>query len=150
MTPADRVAALLLLVFASVVIAQAARLPYWTGQAPGPGFLPFWLGILLAAASAVVLGRTRHVRGRDRDDARDRPAARRVAVVIALAAATGAATLAIGLVVASGLFTLATLTYLRPARFAANAITAIATPLTVWMLFVRWLGVPLPAGIFGF
>jgi hypothetical protein len=51
---ADRVSAALLLVFAAFVIVEARALPYWTGSAPGPGFVPFWLGVLLAFASVAM------------------------------------------------------------------------------------------------
>jgi putative tricarboxylic transport membrane protein len=145
---ADRAAALLLLVFGVFVIIEARALPYWTGTAPGPGFVPFWLGVLLVCASAALAAKTprRTVAPLDAGGATHA----RPSIIVALTAAFALLTLVVGLVVASGIFMAATLTYLRPARTRSNGIAAVATPFAVWLVFVRWLAVPLPAGPFGF
>lgn len=147
MPSADRAAGIVLLLFAGFVIVQSRALAYWDGHAPGPGFLPFWLGVLLAAASAVVIGRSAAVPGAP--PLADRASATRVAVVTGLTAAAVGLSLAIGLVLATGVFMLAALSYLRPGRLRANLVIGTLTPLVVWLLFVRWLGVPLPAGSLG-
>ena len=148
---ADRVAATLLLLFAIFVILESRALPYWTASAPGPGFLPFWLGALLAFASVALLARTVPARGIERAYAvPDRAATLRLAIVVALTIGAAALSLVAGLVLASGIFMGATLTYLRPGRTRANWTMAAVTAIVVWLLFVRWLAVPLPAGPFGF
>ena len=157
MTRADRISATLLFLFSLFVIVEARALPYWTANSPGPGFLPFWLGVLLACASASMFARTlRAGRAEAPPDTLtlqpmpDRTDAVRLTIVVCLTAAAAALTLVIGLVLASAVFMGATLAYLRPRHARANWIAAVMTPVIVWLLFVRWLAVPLPAGLFGF
>lgn len=44
-----------LIVLAGAVIFSSFGLGYWTTLGPGPGFFPFWIGLLLAISSAVWL-----------------------------------------------------------------------------------------------
>jgi putative tricarboxylic transport membrane protein len=141
----DRVSAILLLLFSAFVIVEARTLPYWTTDAPGPGFLPFWLGVLLACGAVALFKSTAASQALP-----DRATAIRLTVVVALTAGASVLGLFIGLVLASGIFMGATLTYLRPGRARTNALTAVLTPVVVWLLFVRWLSVPLPTGPLGF
>jgi uncharacterized membrane protein len=161
MTPAsakaDRVSAALLFLFAVFVMFAARALPYWTANAPGPGFVPFWLGVLLACASVWMFMRTIRVGGAEASPyvaesqvLPDRATTIRVVTVVGLTAAAAGLTLVVGLVLASGMFMGATLAYLRPGHGRANVVATLLTPFVVWLLFVRWLGVPLPAGLVGF
>jgi putative tricarboxylic transport membrane protein len=149
---ADRISATLLFLFSLFVIFEARALPYWTAHAPGPGFLPFWLGVFLACATAVMFAKTFRVGGVEAAPytAILQPTATRLAVIVALTAGAAALTVVIGLVLASSLFMGATLAYLRPGHARANWTAALTTPLVIWLLFVKWLAVPLPAGPFGF
>ena len=152
MASADRAGGILLLLFAAFVTARAREMPYWMTNAPGPGFLPFWLGVMLGGASLLMIGATLFRRTGPLPSTAEQPAAEvtRVAVVVGLTAGAAALALAVGLVLASGVFMIATLAYLRPGRMTANLAAGLITPLVVWLLFVRWLAVPLPAGPFGF
>jgi uncharacterized membrane protein len=144
---ADRVAGFLLLLLGIAVVVQALRLPYWIDTAAGPGFVPFWLGLALAVAAAglLIAPPVAAVAA-----AADRAQARRVTIVTGLAAGSVLLVYPLGMVLASGAFVAASLFYLAPARRAANALAAAATPAIVWLVFVRWLAVPLPRGPFGF
>jgi putative tricarboxylic transport membrane protein len=148
MTSADRVSGLLLLAFSAVVMQQARALPYWTADAPGPGFVPFWLGGLLGCLAIALIVRRAPPRRHDESVATGREPL--VAMVVALTAGAAALSLVAGLVLASGLFTAVTLAYLHPGHVRGNIALSVATPIVVWLVFVRWLGVALPAGPFGF
>lgn len=158
MPSGDRVAAILLLAFGVFVSVQSRELAYWTGSAPGPGFLPFWLGVLLAVSSAAIATRRAARRTSSGSavaiDARSGSAAadgwRRVAALLALTTAAAVLGLVIGLVAASGIFIGLVLIYLRPGKARANWTIAAVAACVVWLVFVRWLAVPLPAGPFGF
>jgi uncharacterized membrane protein len=154
---ADRISAALLFLFAVFVIFEARALPYWTANAPGPGFVPFWLGVLLACASVSMF--MRRIRGggaqaspyiAESQVLPDRATTIRVVTVVGLTAAAAGFTLVVGLVLASGMFMGATVAYLRPGHRRANVVATVLTPIVVWLLFVRWLAVPLPVGLFGF
>jgi putative tricarboxylic transport membrane protein len=150
----DRLAAVVLIALAAGAIFAARTLPYWVGNAPGPGFVPFWLGVLLACAAAALLVRTwAGASARVAPAAPVLPsgaAAVRLAAVIGLTIATAVLAPVIGFVLASALFMGATLAYLRPGHARANWTATFAAPVVVWLLFVKWLAVPLPAGPFGF
>jgi putative tricarboxylic transport membrane protein len=142
---ADRVSGALLLLFSLFVVVEARALPYWAANAPGPGFLPFWLGVLLACVSVWMFARPAPLAPFP-----DRATTTRVATVVAFTAAAAVLSLVAGLALASGAFMGVTLAYLRPTHTRANWIAALLTPVVVWLLFVRWLAVPLPAGPFGY
>jgi putative tricarboxylic transport membrane protein len=147
MTSADRVSGMLLLAFSALVMQQARALPYWAADAPGPGFVPMWLGGLLACLSLGLIARPAASRGHHAVAvATWRP----VLMVAALTAGAAALSLVAGLVLASGLFTAVTLAYLRPGHVRGNVVASVLTPLVMWLVFVRWLGVPLPTGPLGF
>lgn len=152
MPTGDRLAAILLLLFGVFVSRESRELAYWTANAPGPGFLPFWLGVLLALSAAAILARASAAAGARPHPGRAPEAVAwgRVAALLGLTTAACAAGLVIGFVPAVGVFIGVTLTYLRPGAARANWTIASIAPAIVWLVFVRWLAVPLPAGPFGF
>jgi putative tricarboxylic transport membrane protein len=141
---ADRSAAAALAIFGLVVSVQAWRLPYWLDRSPGPGFLPLWLGILLTGCATVLLvsaGR------RAATDASVEPPPARGSDPAALAlitAVSAALVPVVGLIAASGLLTAAAAWRLGPRRPLAIGTAAVVTSALVWLVFVRWLGMPLP------
>jgi predicted transporter len=48
----DRICSLLCLIIAAIVIWQSAVIPMGRVSKPGPGFLPFWVAVILALLSA--------------------------------------------------------------------------------------------------
>lgn len=154
MKQADRIAGAALLVLAVFVMLQASGLPYWQQESPGPGFLPFWLGALTGVAALALAGRTlRSEVAVGSGATRVFPVShirRRLAVLATLALAAALAAKPLGVPLMSGVYMAAFLFYLSPRRRAANAALAVLTPFVIWLLFVRWLKVPLPAGPFRF
>lgn len=144
----DRIAAIFLLLFGVFVSVESRGLAYWTANAPGPGFLPFWLGVLLAVVSAAIVVQSVATAQRDAASATVTDG-RRVATLLGLAAAAAVLAILIGFVPAIGIFIGITLTYLRPREPRANWTTAVIAAVVVWLVFVKWLGVPLPIGPFG-
>jgi len=119
---------------------------------PGPGFFPFWLGILGAVLAVVLLAQLRL----DRVDLGNE------ALVCDRAGVRNAVLLVVGLIVATALlevlgFRLSML-LLIPCLLAilgvrnrvAIAIFAVAGSFGVYHVFFDLLKVPLPAGIFGY
>lgn len=49
------IAAILFLAFSVVVMVTSRSMDYYSSLGPGPGFFPFWLGLLLTLLSAVWL-----------------------------------------------------------------------------------------------
>jgi putative tricarboxylic transport membrane protein len=50
----DKIGSMVCLIVAAIVIWQSAIIPMGRINKPGPGFLPFWVGIILALLSAVL------------------------------------------------------------------------------------------------
>ena len=128
-------------------VAVAAGMPLWDGFAPASGFLPLVYGALLAilalAATLVdVLGRAD---GGETKAAIGRP------LMVLLALAAGAAGIETAGFFASMLF--AMLFLFRVAErlpLVTSIATATGTAASLTVIFRSWLGVPLPAGPWGF
>lgn len=138
---ANRAAALVLAMFGLFISGQAWRLPYWLDRSPGPGFVPLWLGVLLTISAAVVFVRGRTPRAESGEPLPNRFNAFALAAITTLVAA---AVPLIGLVAAAAVLTAAAGWKLDPRRPMAIGVATLATPFLVWLIFVRWLGVPLP------
>ena len=156
-------AAALLLLLGAATIFQSRTLPYWHEQAPGPAFVPFWLGVLLIVSAAILLMtaiRSPAARPAPALFAPSAPSAPRApraprapsapAWISAFAVLALVLTPVVGMPLACGLFMAATLFLLEPRRRWRNIITAVATVVIVSLLFVHGLGVPLPLGPLGF
>ena len=48
----DRIGAIVCLVIAGIALWQSMKVPMGNIRQPGPGFLPFWVGVILALLSA--------------------------------------------------------------------------------------------------
>jgi putative tricarboxylic transport membrane protein len=139
---ADRAAALALAAFGLFITVHAWRLPYWTDRSPGPGFVPLWLGILLTICAGWVFVRAKATAPREPED---RPTGRSDPFALAIMTTLAAAVVPlVGLVAATGALTAAAAWRLDPRRRLAIVAATLATPILVWLIFVRWLGVPLP------
>lgn len=150
MKRADRVAAVSLLFFASYVIVQGLAYKYWKETAPGPGFVPFWLGVILAVCSVLLLLGTLSPSANNAPWLPDARMAKQIGFVVGVSVVTTLLTYVIGMVLASGLYMAAVLFYLEPDKKKLNTVISILTPVLVWLLFWVWLRVPMPKSPLGF
>jgi putative tricarboxylic transport membrane protein len=145
---ADRAAGILLVALGAFVIFQASRLPYWIDRSPGPGFLPLWLGVALVVCAAGVLIPSRAAAAPGPEPAADVDVRRRqMSVAIGLTSFTAIAAVLvpfIGFVTSTAVLTAGAAWWLDPRRRTAIAAAALLTPAIVWLIFVRWLSIPLP------
>ncbi len=147
MTRADTVIGAGLAVAFLFFLGAATAHTYQSEFAPGPGFAPFWLGAVGAAMSAVIAFRGLR--------AAPAPAFTRAGAARALAAIVG---LVVALLLAEPIGFIPTMTlYLLFVTLAVERmrpVPAIAasfgTMLLVYLVFVRFLNVPLPKGPLGF
>jgi putative tricarboxylic transport membrane protein len=147
MLTGDRIFASLIGLFGVVWIVQSRHLTYWGEFAPGSGFLPIWLGIVLVALVAAYLVAS------FRDPVLSAAAPSRPRHVGAIA---------LGLIVCIGLlewlgFVVSVALYLaflvgwlerRPLRDVA--IVSLGASVGLWLIFKAWLKVPFPEGPWGF
>ncbi len=129
-----------------VWIAGAREMPMWERETPGPGWLPFAFGAMLVALSAAAALQA---------ILRPAPvpeAGGGVRKPLLVLGATLAAVLGLELIgflpsvflMLLALFALAERKKLLPSLLAAAGVSA-----ALHLIFVVWLGVPLPAGPFG-
>jgi putative tricarboxylic transport membrane protein len=148
---ADRIGAAILLVVAVAYTATAAgRYTYWTATGPGSGFFPFWLGLVLAALSALLLVSAAR---RPEPGPAWLPTGRgavRLVVVVAVTAAFIALLPVLGMVLGTGLFLGVLLRMLEGHSWRATLGVAVGAAAANWALFVLWLKVPFPVGVLGF
>ena len=151
MRSADRIAGAGLLALAVAFSAGALKeYTYWGENGPGSAFLPFWLGVVMAALAAMLL--VGALRSSERGPAwlPAGAALRRLAIVVAASAAFVALLNVIGMAIATALFLVVLMRSLDrqpwPLTIAVAGVVAGLNDL----VFARWLHVPLPAGPFGF
>jgi hypothetical protein len=149
---ADQVAGLLLLVFAIWYATVAvANYPYASSTGPGSGFLPFWLGVIMAVLAALLVLRAPPSRGESGTGwlPRGRGLVRFAAVVVA----TGlfiALLRVLGMNLATLLFLVGILRFVEGYRWASTLAIAVGTTAVNYLVFTYWLRVPFPTGVLGF
>jgi putative tricarboxylic transport membrane protein len=119
---------------------------------PGPGFFPFWLGLIGAVLSLVLLAQS--WRGRSLGDVAeglwpDRAGALRAAALLGGLALYGLLLEPAGFRVTAFVVTVALLVALGVRRPVVIAAFALVASLGLFHVFYHWLKVPLPVGPFG-
>jgi putative tricarboxylic transport membrane protein len=141
-------AALLVAVFLGY---QAAGLTYYTRIGPGPGFFPRWLcGVLALLALVVIVRATWSKDAAAPIDVPDRHAALRIIAVVAALIAVAAVTTTLGFRLTMMAFYLAVIAVLGRWRWLETPALAVLGSFVAFYVFVEWLKLPLPVGIFGF
>lgn len=149
-TPADKVAwlrvrALYLVFLAAVVgvglvaILEGGRLGLYAEGVAGPGLLPVLLGCVLAVAAVMAL-RSRPTEASERSECR-----RSWATAAGIAAYIGLVYFA-GFLLASAVFVVAIMYALGRHRYRVMLLTSGLVVALVYLIFLQWLHIPLPAG----
>ncbi|MEO6362231.1 MAG: tripartite tricarboxylate transporter TctB family protein [Caldimonas sp.] len=151
MRSADRIAGAALLAFGMAFGAGALKqYAYWGENGPGPGFLPFWLGLVMALlAAALLVGALRSpdpgAQWLPRGDG-----LRRLVFVLGASVAFVVLLNVIGMALATVLFLVVLLRFLDRQPWRLTIIVALAVAGFDHLVFARWLHVPLPVGPLGF
>jgi|DewCreStandDraft_2_1066082.scaffolds.fasta_scaffold01142_17 hypothetical protein len=135
------------LVLGAAVVVLSRQLPYHAEYGPGPGFLPFWLGLGLIACAAVILADAgiHRVRSGKFFSA----GSVRAALVLLLLAGVILLVPFLGFVLGFGLFTALTMRLAGRHHWALCVIVAVLAALSIRWIFGSWLKIPLPEGILG-
>jgi hypothetical protein len=142
---ADRVTAVLLLAFSVAFAAGALKHYSWWGPGgPGSAFLPFWLGLVMALLAVMML-----FRKNTKDEAwlPRGEGLRDMLVVLGVTVAFVALLKVLGMVLGTALYLAVLIGYLgRHPWWMTLAVAAAAAGFN-WLVFVRWLRVPMPEGM---
>ena len=149
MRSADRIAGAALLALAVAFGAGALRsFPYWGENGPGPAFLPFWLGLVMALLALTML--LRSLRDKNAGEAwfPRGEGLRDMLVVLAVTVAYVALLDVTGMVVGTALYLAVLVRYLGKHRWWVTLSVALGAGVFNWLVFVHWLRVPMPEGMF--
>jgi hypothetical protein len=142
----ERVLAMAFAVFGLLFTLKARDLDYMGEFAPGAGFLPFWLGLILFALVIGHLVATRASTGQPSASGSGRKV---FAVSAGLAACVGLINW-IGFAVAIAAYLLYLARWVERRSWGLSVGLAAVTTLSLYLIFRLWLGVPLPRGPWGF
>jgi hypothetical protein len=147
---ADRVTGAVLLVLALAFSVAALRNhTYWGENGPGPAFLPFWLGLVMALLATLLL--VGALRSRDAGQAwlPRGDGLRRLALVIGASVAFVVLLPLLGMALSTALFIVALMRLLERHRWMLSLAVAIGITALNYLVFTYWLKVPFPVGVFG-
>jgi hypothetical protein len=147
---ADRVTGAVLLVLALAFSAAALRNhTSWGETGPGPAFLPFWLGLVMALLATLLL--VGALRSRDAGQAwlPRGDGLRRLALVIGASVAFVVLLPLLGMALSTALFIVVLLRLLERHRWPLSVAVAVGVTGVNYLVFTYWLKVPFPVGVFG-
>jgi putative tricarboxylic transport membrane protein len=146
-----QLAAGILLVICLIWAWQSVQLSLVDRLGPGPGFFPFWLSLIGAVLSAVVLGQVTFTRAEGAAVGLIPRGAEAWRIIAILAAVAVAAALMdwLGFRIAMLLFNAALICALGERRWWAIALFALGGSFGVFHVFNNMLDVILPVGVFG-
>jgi type IV secretory pathway VirB2 component (pilin) len=148
---ADRITAVVLLAFSLAFAAGGLKYyPYWGEGGPGSGFLPAWLGGVMAALAALMLLRRPRAADADVDWVPHGEGARRVLALLAASVAYVAALNLVGMIIASALYLAFVMRYFERHAWWVIALVTFLAAAANWLVFVHWLKVPFPVSPLGF
>ncbi|MDR7433935.1 MAG: tripartite tricarboxylate transporter TctB family protein [Armatimonadota bacterium] len=147
MRTADAIISLLLLGFSIYVVVGALHLSYMRGGVPGPGFAPLWIGLGLGIASAANLIRTWTTLSPKVSLVEPSAIPRLVGLAVMTVLWVAVIPL-LGMVPSLALFMAGIVWMLGMRRWPILFLLMILVPLGFYLVFERWLGVPLPRGVF--
>ena len=123
---------------------------YWGPNGPGPAFLPFWLGVVMALLAALLLAGA--LRSREPGDPwlPRGQGLKRLAVVLGATVALVALLNVVGMVLGTALFLIVLVRFLDRTPWPLALAVAIGTAGINFLVFTRWLKVPMPVNVLGF
>lgn len=129
--------------------AVAAGLPMWDGFAPATGFLPLTYGALLAILGIAATFADAAPAGDATDERREAPMGRPLLILLALAAGVAGIESA-GFFAAMFLSMLFLFRVVERLPLVSSVAVSAASAFVLTVVFRTWLGVPFPAGPWGF
>lgn len=145
----EAIVALVILVLGGIVIYGSSKLGSgWTSDGPGPGYFPFYMGLILLIAGAGVLFQTIFGKNKNTEVFVDREQLGRVLSVLLPALVYVGAIQLIGIYVASAIYIALFMTVLGKYSWVKSCVTAFAVNAVFFLMFEVWFKVPLHKGTF--
>ena len=143
----DAVVAVVLFALGSVVVIQARKLgAEWTSDGPGPGYFPFYIGLILCIASAGIFFQAVVSKKRDVRAFVDREQLGRVLSVFVPAIFYVLAIVFVGVYVASAIYIAVFMVVLGKYPVWKAALIGLLVNAAFFLMFEVWFKVPLYKG----
>ena len=142
---------IVMLIGCTYLIFEAHNLEYMIKNVPGPGFLPLWLGILLAFCALLMIYSGFRGKAKEKDKScSNKKKIRNTVVVLGSAVIAMLLTKILGLLICVGLLTGYLSWALGMKNLKTDILLGILTPVVFWIIFTAALDIQFPVGIFGF
>ncbi len=148
----DQWSGLFWLVFSAFVCVESVRMGRGSFHSPGPGFLPFWAGVVVSGFSLLlfVKGTVKKEEGGEIQGLWIGPGWRKIILVAGSLLVYPLLLPRLGFLITTfGLLTFL-FSAIERSKLWIKAFTALFTVIVMYMIFYLWLGVQLPRGILGF
>jgi putative tricarboxylic transport membrane protein len=152
MRKADRIFGVIGLGLSLWCYLESTKFDYMTQFTPGPGFMPFWVGVILALLSCYLLFDTFRRKAGKKDDAKilpERPALYRVGAIMLLLFGVKFSMNFLGFPLTLVLFTTAILLFLERYSVLKSVGYGIAYSAVTWFVFQYILAMGFPKGFLG-
>lgn len=144
----DQFSALLWLIVGVVVILQSRELDYMAEYGPGPGFLPFWLGVGFIILGLALFAKATFLRNKDETiEIPTRHATYQLLLVIATILGLAILAETIGFIICIGLMFFFILAFVERQGWKFSLIMGFSSALVFWIIFELGLDQRLPPGL---
>ena len=114
---------------------------------PGPGFAFYWVGILMCALAASIVGHAIFSGGPALASLWTGTRWGKVLAVVALLLAYGVAFEPVGFIVCTVVMLLVLMWFVDPVEWWVAIVVAVGSTAGVWLAMTKWMKIQLPAGI---
>jgi len=152
MKKADLITGIVLLVLSGYVIQDAWQMPPSMTFGPGPGFLPFWLGVVLAVFAAILLVSAGRRQTTEKDGRPIFPGKQALlGITLVLVGLAGYILLIeiLGYLVDTFLFIVFLMKVVEREKWPLTLMVAVSTTAALFITFQFLLQIPLPSNMFG-
>jgi hypothetical protein len=144
---ADLIGGVIVLLLGLAVIYFSSQLEYYSEYGPGPGFLPLWVGIIIAGCAIYVIIDV--LKKHHKIGTFFKPRTKLGLHVLVIIFITFLLLPLLGFSIGLALFAGITMRIMGKHRWLSCSLTAVVTAICIHLVFISWLTIPLPQGLIG-
>jgi putative tricarboxylic transport membrane protein len=145
---AEVIGAWVVLLLGLFIVGFSIPLHYYTDLGPGPGFLPFWVGIGVLVGGVVEVIKVSRKKGTDMGVFLT-PRSKLGFQMLVLIVITFLLLPVLGFSVGLALCTAAAMRVIGKHKILTCGLTALGSAIFIRVVFAQWLDIPLPTGMIG-
>ena len=144
---ADLIGGVIVLLLGLAVIYFSSQLEYYSEYGPGPGFLPLWVGIIIAGCAIYVIIDV--LKKHHKIGTFFKPRTKLGLHVLVIIFITFLLLPLLGFSIGLAVFVGITMRIMGKHRWLSCSLTAVVTAICIHLIFISWLTIPLPQGLIG-